>query len=172
MHAPAEPSATPKLYKELADWWPLLSAPEGYAEEAATYRDNLIACARRSVRRALELGSGGGNNASHSKAHFEMTLVDLSPHMLDASRTLNPECEHIEGDMRTMRLESSTPCSSATPAAQELQLGPVRRRGGASHAGSAPVCLRGRVVHRPVRPGLGDPDGVAQVPEPRPRNVR
>ena len=53
----------------------------------------------------LELGSGGGNNASHLKHRFECTLTDLSPEMLALSRTLNPECEHIEGDMRTLRLE-------------------------------------------------------------------
>lgn len=52
----------------------------------------------------LELGSGGGNNASYLKKHFQMTLVDLSPGMLAVSRRLNPECEHIEGDMRTVRL--------------------------------------------------------------------
>ena len=52
----------------------------------------------------LELGSGGGNNASHLKAHFQMTLTDLSKEMLDLSRTINPECEHIQGDMRTLRL--------------------------------------------------------------------
>jgi len=52
----------------------------------------------------LELGSGGGNNASHLKAHFNMTLVDLSPDMLDVSQDLNPECEHCVGDMRTIRL--------------------------------------------------------------------
>jgi SAM-dependent methyltransferase len=33
-----------------------------------------------------------------------MTLVDLSPQMLAVSRTLNPECEHREGDMRTVNL--------------------------------------------------------------------
>lgn len=33
-----------------------------------------------------------------------MTLVDLSPGMLDLSRKLNPECEHIVGDMRIVRL--------------------------------------------------------------------
>ena len=33
-----------------------------------------------------------------------MTLVDCSPGMLAMSRQLNPECEHIEGDMRTVRL--------------------------------------------------------------------
>jgi trans-aconitate methyltransferase len=53
---------------------------------------------------ALELGSGGGNNASHLKAHFQMSLVDASHGMLALSRTLNPECEHLEGDMRTVRL--------------------------------------------------------------------
>jgi SAM-dependent methyltransferase len=52
----------------------------------------------------LELGSGGGSNASHLKAHFRMTLVDLSAGMLAVSKKLNPELEHIEGDMRTVRL--------------------------------------------------------------------
>jgi trans-aconitate methyltransferase len=53
----------------------------------------------------LELGSGGGNNASHMKAKFaSVTLVDLSPQMLEVSRQLNPDCEHLEGDMRTVRL--------------------------------------------------------------------
>lgn len=52
----------------------------------------------------LELGSGGGNNASYLKHRFECTLTDLSPEMLELSRLLNPECEHLEGDMRTLRL--------------------------------------------------------------------
>jgi SAM-dependent methyltransferase len=56
------------------------------------------------VRTLLELGSGGGNNASHLKRHYELTLVDVSPGMLRVSRRLNPECEHVEGDMRTVRL--------------------------------------------------------------------
>jgi len=34
-----------------------------------------------------------------------MTLVDLSTNMLAVSRALNPECEHIEDDIRTMRLD-------------------------------------------------------------------
>jgi SAM-dependent methyltransferase len=33
-----------------------------------------------------------------------MTLVDLSPRMLAISRNLNPELEHLEGDIRTLRL--------------------------------------------------------------------
>jgi SAM-dependent methyltransferase len=33
-----------------------------------------------------------------------MTLVDPSPGMLAVSRRLNPRAEHVEGDMRTLRL--------------------------------------------------------------------
>ena len=33
---------TPRLYRELAEWWPLLSAPEEYAEEAEDYRRLLV----------------------------------------------------------------------------------------------------------------------------------
>jgi hypothetical protein len=39
-----------------------------------------------------------------------MTLVDRSPGMLDVSRTLNPECEHVQGDMRTLRLGREFDC--------------------------------------------------------------
>lgn len=94
----------PKLYTELADWWPLLSPPEDYAEEAEFYRQAIISACEFKPQTLLELGSGGGNNASHLKQHFEMTLVDISLDMLAISRQLNPECEHIEGDMRTIRL--------------------------------------------------------------------
>ncbi len=94
----------PRLYSDLATWWPLLSAPEDYAEEAEFYRRLLVGASGLPVKSVLELGSGGGNNASHLKAHFKMTLVDLSPGMLQVSRALNPECEHLQGDMRTLRL--------------------------------------------------------------------
>lgn len=94
----------PKLYGELAAWWPILSSPADYAEEAEWARRLLVEACREPPRTLLELGSGGGNNASHLKAHFQMTLVDLSPGMLAVSRALNPECEHVEGDMRTVRL--------------------------------------------------------------------
>ena len=92
------------LYDELAGWWPLLSAPEEYAEEAAFYRSALIENASVEVAEVLELGSGGGNNASHMKASFDLTLVDLSERMLEVSRTLNPGCRHLVGDMRDIRL--------------------------------------------------------------------
>jgi len=95
--------AGPRLYGELAAWWPLLSHPDDYVEEAAFIR-GLIENAVPEARTLLELGSGGGNNASHLKARFEMTLVDRSPGMLAVSRALNPECRHAPGDMRDVRL--------------------------------------------------------------------
>lgn len=95
---------TPKLYSELADWWPLMSAPDDYAEEAATYQRILLEASDISPHTLLELGSGGGNNASHLKARFNLVLVDRSSGMLQVSRALNPDIEHVEGDMRTVRL--------------------------------------------------------------------
>jgi trans-aconitate methyltransferase len=53
----------------------------------------------------LELGSGGGNNALHMKLYFaSVTLVDLSEAMLAVSQNTNPDCEHLQGDMRIVRL--------------------------------------------------------------------
>jgi trans-aconitate methyltransferase len=95
----------PRLYSEFAAWWPLLSPAEEYAEEATFYALVLQAYSRAPVQTLLELGSGGGNNASHLKQRFSMTLVDSSTQMLEVSQALNPECEHIRGDMRTVRLE-------------------------------------------------------------------
>ena len=93
-----------QMYDDLAEWWPVISPPSEYAEEAAFYRRALSDAAEREIRTVLELGSGGGNNASHLKRWFELTLVEPSPAMLAVSRELNPECEHVQGDMRSVRL--------------------------------------------------------------------
>jgi SAM-dependent methyltransferase len=97
-------SAEPQLYGEFAPWFHLLTAPPDYEKEAGLYRRLLVEACDGPLRRVLELGSGGGNNASHLKSHFELTLVDRSPAMLELSRSLNPESRHLEGDMRTVRL--------------------------------------------------------------------
>ncbi len=115
------------LYSDLSSWWPLLSRPEDYAEEAEIYT-RVIKAALAGANKAggpgtaggagnsgdhaaggrkptlLELGSGGGNNASHMKHDFDLTLVDRSPGMLAVSQKLNPELPHLEGDMRSVRL--------------------------------------------------------------------
>jgi trans-aconitate methyltransferase len=95
---------TERLYHDIADWWPVISPPEEYAEEAALYVDMIRTSAHRPVREVLELGSGGGNNASYMKRSFSMTLVEPSDGMRENSRRLNPECEHLAGDMRSVRL--------------------------------------------------------------------
>lgn len=92
-----------RFYGELAEWWPMISPPEEYLEEAHTIA-GLLGSAVIPVREVLELGSGGGSNAAHLKQHFRLTLVDLSPQMLQVSERLNPECVHELGDMRTVRL--------------------------------------------------------------------
>jgi SAM-dependent methyltransferase len=99
------------MYSELAPWWPLLSAPADYADEATYYASVLKERCAFAPETLLELGSGGGNNASHMKRDFgQMTLVDLSPEMLAVSRSLNPECEHHVGDMREVRLGRRFDC--------------------------------------------------------------
>jgi len=91
------------LYAELAGWWPVISPPAEYTDDGAVINE-MFATAARPVLTVLDLGSGGGHVALHIKQGRSMTLVDMSADMLRASRLLNPDCEHIEGDMRTIRL--------------------------------------------------------------------
>jgi trans-aconitate methyltransferase len=94
-------TALPRMYRDLAQWWPLISPPSHYEEEAA---DLLSRLPTRRPATLLELGAGGGSLAFHLKRHFQMTLTDVAEEMLAVSRQVNPECEHRLGDMRTLRL--------------------------------------------------------------------
>lgn len=111
-HGPATGSAgRARLYTEFASWWPLLSAPEEYGEEAEFYGLQLRNACAHPPSSLLELGCGGGNNGFHMKARFrEVVLSDQSPEMVAVSRALNPECEHVVGDMRTLRLDRQFDC--------------------------------------------------------------
>lgn len=93
-----------RMYSELAPWFHLVTPPEDYATEAKYFTDLIEAARTGPADTLLELGSGGGNNASYLKQRFACTLTDLSEPMLELSRTINPECEHLPGDMRTLRL--------------------------------------------------------------------
>jgi SAM-dependent methyltransferase len=97
-------STLPRLYDDLAPWWPLLSPPSEYEEEAADLLPRLATAPGTSPATLLELGAGGGSLASHLKRHLRLTLTDLSPAMLAMSQAVNPECEHLPGDMRSLRL--------------------------------------------------------------------
>ena len=84
-----------RFYGDLAPWWPLISPPAEYAEEAAFAADLLAADG--ATASVLELGSGGGHVASHLADRFRLTLVDLSEPMLQVSRALNPTAGHHQG---------------------------------------------------------------------------
>ena len=101
-HQPTDSRVEHRFYGDLAPWWPLISPPAEYAEEAAFAADLLAADG--ATASVLELGSGGGHLASHLAARFRLTLVDLSEAMLEVSRALNPTAGHHQGDMRTVRL--------------------------------------------------------------------
>jgi len=92
-----------RLYQDLAGWWPVISPPAQYAEEAAHLAE-VFGSAAIAVREVLDLGSGGGHVALHLKDQLALTLLDRSADMLATSQRLNPECPHVQGDMRTARL--------------------------------------------------------------------
>lgn len=93
------------IYTTHAGWFHLLTAPADYDTEAEWVRAAYAARGITAGARVLELGSGGGNMASHLRAHFELTLTDRSPQMLAQSETINPGVPHITGDMRDLRLD-------------------------------------------------------------------
>ncbi len=106
----ATSTQTIKLYRELADWYPLLTPVSDYAREASSYRQLFDTHCQRPPKTMLDLGCGGGHNAAHLKSTLCCTLVDIEPTMLAVSRRLNPECEHIQGDMRSVRLGRDFDC--------------------------------------------------------------
>lgn len=93
----------PLLYSDLVPFYRLIDPPEDHRDEAASYQA-AFERALEQPQTLLELGAGAGHNASHLTARFRCTLTDLSEPMLDLSRQLNPQCEHLAGDMRTLRL--------------------------------------------------------------------
>ncbi len=93
------------LYGELVPWYRLLDPPEDHFDEAECFWQAFERAASPRPTTLLELGAGAGGNALHLKRHFRCTLADPSEPMLGLSRELNPECEHLAGDMRTLRLD-------------------------------------------------------------------
>ena len=61
--------------------------------------------AQISVHSLLNVGCGGGKNVFNLKRHYDVTGLDLSPRMLELAQDLNPECEFVQGDMRTFSLQ-------------------------------------------------------------------
>ena len=93
------------LYGRDACWWPAVSQPDDYSEEARFFLRLLRSeGSGGGPLRVLELGSGGGHLVSNLRDQAEFTLVDRSRPMLEQSRRLLPEFEHVQGDMTTVRL--------------------------------------------------------------------
>jgi len=93
-----------KIYSTLSDWYPFVQTVESCREEGMYYRQLFQDESDSPPRTLLELGCGGGCTVSYFKPDLTLTLTDISPEMLEVSRRLNPESEHILGDMRTLRL--------------------------------------------------------------------
>ena len=93
-----------RLYDDLVPWYRLLDPYEDHEEEADVFTAAFERAVEGGAQTLLELGSGAGNNVVHMARRFTCTLADLSERMLALSRELNPGCEHVLGDMRTLRL--------------------------------------------------------------------
>lgn len=102
-----------RLYDDLAPLWPALSPREHDAGDAAIILRLMRQRLRPAMRQSqgapprptlLDLGCGGGHLLSHLTPYCDVVGVDLAPRMLALSRTLNPDAEHVRGDMRRIRL--------------------------------------------------------------------
>ena len=95
---------SPRLYADLAWIWPFVSPPEEYVDEVAAFRARWQREGIPDGARILHLGSGGGSVDWHLKRYYQVTGVDRSPEMLAYSRSINPEVEYFQGDIRGVRL--------------------------------------------------------------------
>jgi SAM-dependent methyltransferase len=93
-----------KLYSDLIDWYSVIDPHEDHAAEGEVFTAAYDRVITPRAQTLLELGSGAGHNAFHLKRRFRCTLTDINERMLGLSRELNPECEHVASDMRTLRL--------------------------------------------------------------------
>lgn len=96
---------TGRLYKDLAWLWPLWEDLEIYKKESNRIVKLIIKHSKIKTRTLLDIGCGGGKNASHLKKHFQVTGIDISKQMLRNARKLNPECKFITADMRNFDLK-------------------------------------------------------------------
>ena len=94
-----------RLYSELTSWYRLVDPLKDHADEARSYLDGFERALGTRRGSLLELGAGAGHNAFFLKQRYACTLTDLSPAMQALSRDVNPDCEHVVGDMRTLRLD-------------------------------------------------------------------
>lgn len=93
-----------KIYHDFVAWYRLLDPPDDHQAEVKLYHDAIARAVSPTAKTLLELGAGAGHNALFLKKNYTCTLSDPSEAMLGLSCEINPDCEHIVGDMRTLRL--------------------------------------------------------------------
>lgn len=152
----------------LVGWYRLLDPPADHEDETAGYLRALRKAADGDVTTMLELGAGAGHNAVHLKEQLTLTLSDRSAPMLALSRALNPECEHVEGDMRTLRLDRTFDLvlihdaicymTSKDDLRRALETAFVHLRPGGA-ALFAPDCVRETLVDETSLEGSDEADG-------------
>ena len=113
-----------RLYGELAEWWPVLVPREAYGPECREILGLARAVRGRPAQSWLELGSATGALASHLPVGVEATLVDRSPEMYDLA-PWNRRAEHIEADLRNLRLRSPSTWSCCTTRSCTCGAGPT-----------------------------------------------
>jgi hypothetical protein len=93
-----------KLYTDLTPWYHLIDPVADHDDEARHYVETFGHAVDGPTETLLELGAGAGNNAHFLERSYRCTLTDVSERMLALSRSQNPQCEHLQGDMRSLRL--------------------------------------------------------------------
>ena len=119
-----------RMYDELAPWWPLMSAPADYEEEAAFYGALLAGGARAPAAHAARARQRRRQQRVALKARFAMTLVEPARRACcEVSRALNPECEHVAGRHAhgAARSRSSMRSSCTTPSCYMTTEADLRR---------------------------------------------
>ena len=97
-------------YNKLAWTEDFLVDPADYEAEVDKYINLINSTAKMPVTRGLHLGCGAGGHDIYLKKYFKVTGVDISIGMLEKAKTVNPDIEYIEGDMRSIRLNRRFDC--------------------------------------------------------------
>lgn len=94
-----------RLYKDLAEFFPVITPPEDYIEETEYFTQIIKHTSLIDAKTVLNLGCGAGNNDFTLKKHFSVVGVDVSRDMLKIAKKLNPKVTYVKGDMRMIRIK-------------------------------------------------------------------